>query len=125
MKKILLLCGLGLFTLSLSAQSKLHKIDGETLINFHTKTIKKKNPVLKNLSCQDTLRYAEAKEQTLSANPTYYYQELWRADNEEISMAFLSSFSNSISGVEFLARRGSNSQPTSVVFQSYIYSSSQ
>ena len=125
MKKILLFCGLGLFTLSLSAQTKLHKIEGGTLINFHTKTIKKKNSVLKNLSCQDTLRYAEAKEQTLSANPTYYYQELWRADNEEISMAYLSSFSNSISGVEFLARRGSNSQPTSVVVQASIYSASQ
>lgn len=126
MKKVLLICGFSLFTVSISAQSRLHKIDdGIRLKSQNSFLWNKKKPVLKNLNCQDTLRYAEAKEQTLSSNPTYYFQELWRADNEEISMAFLSSFSSSIHGVEILARRSSSSQPNGVVVQASIYSASQ
>ena len=63
--------------------------------------------------------------ESLNAGFTYYYQELYRASNEEISMAYLSSFSNTIRGVEFLARRNANSLPTSAVVQVSIYSSSQ
>jgi hypothetical protein len=126
MKKLVLYLGLGLISLPVFAQSKLHKIDDLAEMNLNQLLPKKKKkPVLKNINCFDTLRYAEAKEQTLSVIPTYYYQELLRVDNEEISMAYLSSFNNSISGVEFLARRGSNSQPTSVVVQASIYSASQ
>lgn len=126
MKKVLLICGFSLFTVSISAQSRLHKIDDGIRLKSQNSFLKnKKKPVLKNLNCQDTLRYAEAKEQTLSSNPTYYFQELWRADNEEISMAFLSSFSSSIHGVEILARRSSSSQPNGVVVQASIYSASQ
>jgi hypothetical protein len=124
MKKTLLQVGLCLFTLALNAQSKLHKIEGETTLNLQNSIIKKKT-IAKNLLCQDTLRYAEAKEQTLSVTPTYYYQELYRASNEEISMAYLSSFSNTIHGVEFLARRSEYSSSTSAVVQVSIYSSSQ
>jgi hypothetical protein len=124
MKKIFLQLGLCLFTLSINAQSKLHKVEDETVLNLHNSVIKDKKNT-KSLLCQDTLRYAEAKEQTLAVTPTYYYQELYRTSNEEISMSFLSSFSNSIHGVEILARRGSNSQPTSVVVQASIYSASQ
>jgi hypothetical protein len=124
MKKTLLQVGLCLFTLALNAQSRLHKIEGETTLNLQNSIIKKKT-IAKNLLCQDTLRYAEAKEQTLSVTPTYYYQELYRASNEEISMAYLSSFSNTIHGVEFLARRSEYSSSTSAVVQVSIYSSSQ
>jgi hypothetical protein len=124
MKKTLLQVGLCLFTLALNAQSRLHKIEGETTLNLQNSIIKKKT-IAKNLLCQDTLRYAEVKEQTLSVTPTYYYQTLFRSDNEEISMAYLSSFSNTIHGIEFLARRSEYSSSTGAVVQVSIYSSSQ
>jgi hypothetical protein len=86
---------------------------------------KKTNTTAKNMVCQDTLRYGQFKEQNLAVTPTYYYQELYRASNEEISMAYLSSFTNTIHGVEFVARRSTNSLPTSAIVQVSIYSSSQ
>jgi hypothetical protein len=126
MKKLVLYLCLGIFSFPVFAQSKLHKIHGLAEINLNNSLHSlKKKPILKNLNCFDTLRYAEAKEQTLSSSPTYYYLDLWRADNEEISMTFLSSFTNSIVGVEILAKRDPNSIPTNVVVQASIYTASQ
>ena len=123
MKKLLLFIAFGSLYGSIVAQSRLHIIDGSQTDVNHKNT--KKKQTLKNISCQDTLRYAYTKEEILSANPTYYYQELWRADNEEISMAFTASFTHSIQGIEILARRNSSSVPTSVVVQAAIYSANQ
>ena len=123
MKKLLLFIAFGSLYGSIVAQSRLHIIDGSQTDVNHKNT--KKKQTLKNISCQDTLRYAEAKEQILSANPTYYYLDMYRSDNEEISMAFLSNFSSSIHGVEIFAKRSINSVPTNVVVQASIYSANQ
>jgi hypothetical protein len=123
MKKLLLFIAFGSLYGSIVAQSRIHLIENSpTLIN-HIKP--KKKQTLKNINCQDTLRYAAAKEEILSAIPTYYYMELERASNEEISMAFTASFPNTIHGVEIAARRNSFSAPASVVVQAAIYSANQ
>lgn len=107
-------------------QNRIHEIIDVSNIDFKvSQKSNKKGFSLKNINCQDTLRYTETKEVILSQTPTFYYQELWRSDNEEMSMAFLSSHSNMIKGVEFLARRNSSSLPTSVIVQASIYSASQ
>jgi hypothetical protein len=123
MKKLLLFIAFGSLFGSIVAQSRIHLIENNpTLIN-HIKP--KKKQTLKNITCQDTLRYAEAKEEFLSANPTYYSMELWNADNEEISLAYTASFTHSIYGLEILAKRNLSSVPTSVVLQASIYSANQ
>ncbi len=126
MKKLLLFSAFVAFTVFITAQSKIHKVEDGQMPMLHSNKVNgNKKQTLKNISCQDTLRYAEAKEDILSAIPTYYYMELWRADNEEISMAFTASFTHSIQGIEILARRNSSSVPTSVVVQAAIYSANQ
>jgi hypothetical protein len=125
MMKIVLF-GFTLSALCLTAQSKLHEVKDISILKLHKSTIKSKNkPRLKNLTCQDTLRYAEAKEQVLSANPKYFFIDLYRSSNEEISMAYLSTFTSSISGVEIFARKSSNSPNERVVVQASIYSGTQ
>ena len=127
MKKTLtLLFGLTFSFASVFSQKNLQKINGADKLMLNQLMAKhKKTPTSKNLSCFDTLRYAETKEQSLSVSPNYYFLELWRADNEEISMTYLSSFTNSIHGIEFLARKNSGATPTNIVVQASIYSVNQ
>jgi|GEM_PF-5207590 len=122
MKKLFLNIAIFATFLGANAQSRLHKI--ESNLTLHSVNAKNKNQ-LKNMNCQDTLRYAEAKEEFLSANPTYYSMELWNADNEEISLAYTASFTHSIYGLEILAKRNLSSVPTNVVLQASIYSANQ
>ena len=124
MKKLLLIIGMSSSFISLFAQTKFGKIEDVNFINRKVEKHKQMSSQ-KNLNCFDTLRYAEAKEQVLSTTPNYYYQELWRSDNEEISMAYMTNFSNLIHGVEFLARKNASASPTSIVVQASIYSANQ
>jgi hypothetical protein len=122
MKKLLFTISIYVCAIGVNAQNRLHHIEGNLTLN---PVNAKKKTQTKNLNCQDTLRYALNKEEILSANPTYYFLELHRADNDEISLAFLSNFTNSIHGVEILARRNSISQAQNVVVQASIYSANQ
>ena len=122
MKKLLFTISIFVCAIGVNAQNRLHHIEGNLTLN---PVNAKKKTQTKNLNCQDTLRYALNKEEILSANPTYYFLELYRADNEEMSMAFLSNFSSSIHGVEFFAKRSTNSVPTNVVVQASVYSANQ
>jgi hypothetical protein len=122
MKKLFLNIAIFATFLGANAQSRLHKI--ESNLTLHSVNAKNKNQ-LKNMNCQDTLRYGLTKEEILSANPTYFFLDLRRADNDEMSLAFLSNFTNSIHGVEIYARRNSTSQAQNVVVQASIYSANQ
>ncbi|NBV92667.1 MAG: hypothetical protein EBR91_10955 [Flavobacteriia bacterium] len=122
MKKLFLNIAIFSTFLGVNAQSRLHKI--ESNLTLHSVNAKNKNQ-LKNMNCQDTLRYGLTKEEILSANPTYFFLDLHRADNDEMSLAFLSNFTNSIHGVEIYARRNSTSQAQNVVVQASIYSANQ
>jgi hypothetical protein len=126
-KPLLLLFGLILSVISVLSQKNLQKINGADKIMLNQLMAKHKKiaPTLKNLSCYDTLRYAEAKEQFLTVSPNYYFLELWKADNEEVAMTYLSSFTNSIHGVEFLARKNSVATPANILVQASIYSVNQ
>ena len=125
-KTLLLFVGLTLYLNPIFAQKTMQKIEGIEGVQLKSMLAKhKKGTQLKNLNCFDTLRYAEAKEEFLATNPTYYFLELYKSDNEEMSMAYLSNFTNSIHGVEFLARNNSSSTPTNIVVQASIYAANQ
>jgi len=66
------------------------------------------NNAPKSMLCQDTIRYAYAKEAILGT-PTFYAFELWSGDLEFISHTFLNSGSVDISGAEFQGRRSASS----------------
>ncbi len=69
----------------------------------------------KTLTCVDTLRYPQAKEQIVG-NSTFYTFELWTADAEAMSQTYyLSGASVNITGAEFFGRRAPASTANLVV----------
>lgn len=65
----------------------------------------------KTLSCTDTIRYPQVKEQVIGSS-NFYSFELWQSDAEAISQTFLLSGSTlSISKVEFFGRKAPASSP--------------
>jgi hypothetical protein len=58
----------------------------------------------KTLTCNDTLRYPQIKEQIIG-NSSFAFFELWASDLEEMSQTFLLSGTfHQISGIEFFGR---------------------
>lgn len=65
---------------------------------------------VKTMLCVDTVRYPQVKEQYLNATPTFYFLDIWTADNEGFSQTFLHSGAPmSVTGVEFFCRTGTGS----------------
>jgi hypothetical protein len=76
------------------ANSQLLNLKEVTINDFHSKT----------LSCIDTLRYPQVKEQVLGA-PTFYSIEFWQVDQEGISQTFLLSGATiGVQGIDFFGR---------------------
>lgn len=75
----------------------------------------------KSLSCVDTLRYTQAKEQILGTNAFYTFQ-LWQSDAEAITMTYLHSGSTAtINQIEVFGRKNASST-VNVTLQAAIYS---
>lgn len=105
MKKRLLLFTLLTFSLTLwsqkNTQLKLADIPAKSLSRAD---LHGSHPQTRSL-CRDTLRYGASKQSIVGNNNTFYFFEVWRADNEAISQTYLlSGESINIHGVEFAAR---------------------
>ncbi|MCC6703039.1 MAG: T9SS type A sorting domain-containing protein [Fluviicola sp.] len=69
----------------------------------------------KTLSCVDTIRYPQAKEQIIGTNNFYSGFGVWQADNESVSQAFLNSGNLSITGVEFFGAKSTDALAAATV----------
>lgn len=113
MKKTFLLCLLGVPMLGFSQK--------QVTLASTTQMLTKTPTTLggpKTMMCNDTLRYAQIKEQLLGTE-TFYNLPVWQSDGEFISQAFLNSSSHTIRGVEFLG--GNNATTGSITVKGSLY----
>ncbi len=120
MKK-LLLPALGLLFASISmAQNGRNQLTPATGLALKSKALPNPNQP-KTMTCVDTLRYPQAKEQILGTNNFYNGFGVWQADNESLSMAFLNGGSMNITGIEFYGANDATNGTTSVTVNASIY----
>ncbi len=77
----------------------------------------------KTITCVDTLRYAQIKEQLLGTSAFYIFS-VWQADGEAVAQTFLNSTSHTINAIEFYGGRSISSgagNPT-VTVRASVYS---
>lgn len=121
MKK-LLLPALGLLFASISmAQNGRNQLTPATGLALKSKVLPNPNQP-KTMTCLDTLRYPQVKEQVLGTNNFYNGFGVWQADNESLSMAFLNGGSLNITGIEFFGANDATNGTTSVTVNAAVYS---
>ena len=109
MNKILLTLLAISISISVSWSQSLNPVNKNSLTPATSSILQKKTnsdlgSIEKTLSCIDTLRYPQVKEQILGTS-SFYIFELWASDVELMSQTFLLSGSSvTISGVEVFAR---------------------
>ncbi len=75
----------------------------------------------KSLTCVDTLRYTQIKEQLFGSPVTFYLFPLYTVDNEGLSMTYVNSGTSTISGVEFFGARHASSSTATITVSASIY----